>query len=351
MYRNYQVVCNTAAGRRRYMQYLHPPIIASDLVDRYDIWINTKDPCEIEFFKQVAKKYSKVRLVWQPDGLVNGIKSINAFYKTCVEEDTIYVKLDDDIIWFEPDFFEKMLAFRVDNPDYFLVSPMVLNNAVCTYMMEVFEKIKLSHYMNARANHPILWKSPIFAFQLHKWFLENYLKTGRSNELHCGKIPIATNRFSINSILWFGSVMKQFNGIVTGDDEEFLSVIKPTQLKMSNCFNCDVLVSHFAFRPQRAYLDKTLILEEYGRLLQEEWRSKPEIYLIHQEIQAIMNEIKLNEAFLKSATPVYKEIKPTFQQNLKSEFKGVFRGLKLYLDLYREKKYILSTEGNDEKEV
>ena len=130
MYNNFKIVCNTAAGRRRYMQYLLPPILASDIIDRYDIWINTVDTCDIEFFKLIAQKYPKVNLVWQPDGIVDGINSINAFYRACVEEDMIYLKMDDDIIWTEPDFFEKMVAFRVNNPGYFLVSPMVINNAL-----------------------------------------------------------------------------------------------------------------------------------------------------------------------------------------------------------------------------
>ena len=54
MYKNYRVVVNTAAGRRRYMQYLIPYIVSSDIVDRYDIWINTHNGADIEFFKQVA---------------------------------------------------------------------------------------------------------------------------------------------------------------------------------------------------------------------------------------------------------------------------------------------------------
>lgn len=79
MYKNYKVVVNTAAGRRRYMQYLIPYIVSSEIVDRYDIWINTHNGADIEFFKQVAAKFPVVNLVWQPDGVVNGNASINAF--------------------------------------------------------------------------------------------------------------------------------------------------------------------------------------------------------------------------------------------------------------------------------
>ena len=63
MYQNYKVVVNTAAGRRRYMQYLVPPILNADIVDRYDIWVNTRNMVDIEFFKKLAQKYPKVNLV------------------------------------------------------------------------------------------------------------------------------------------------------------------------------------------------------------------------------------------------------------------------------------------------
>ena len=76
---NYKVVCNTAAGRRRYMQYLVPQVVASDVVDRYDIWINTTDKQDIEFFRLLAEAFPKINLVYQPDGVVSGISSINAF--------------------------------------------------------------------------------------------------------------------------------------------------------------------------------------------------------------------------------------------------------------------------------
>ena len=81
MYNNNKIVCNTAAGRRRYMQYLIPQVICSDIVDRYDIWVNTTDKKDIAFFEMLAKKYDKINLVWQPDNTIDGINSINAFYK------------------------------------------------------------------------------------------------------------------------------------------------------------------------------------------------------------------------------------------------------------------------------
>lgn len=265
---NYKIVCNTAAGRRRYMQYLIPFIVNNEIVDRYDIWVNTTDKQDIAFFQILAKKFPKINLVYQPDGVVDGCRSINAFYKQCVEKDTIYFRMDDDIVWMEPDMIEKMVRFRIDNPDYFVVSPLVINNAICTYIMHNTGKIKLRKYCPAQACDDVLWKSGEFAAQLHEWFLAQ-MPGKRYKKLYCGKRPIALNRFSINSILWFGSEMAKFGGVVSGDEEEWMTVIKPTELGAVNCINGDAITAHFAFYPQRKKLDKLNILGRYGAFASE----------------------------------------------------------------------------------
>lgn len=169
----------------------------------------------------MAALYPVVNLVWQPDGVVNGNKSINAFYRECVESKTIYFKLDDDIVWMEPGLIEKMVEFRVSNPRYFVVSPLVINNSLSTYLLQTEGKLRLKEYCNADSSHPILWRSGRFAADLHDWFISNYLLPNKWTQLHMGAKPMGMTRFSINSILWFGDEMKKFNGEVPGDDEEF----------------------------------------------------------------------------------------------------------------------------------
>lgn len=306
MYGKYQIVVNTAAGRRRYMQYLLPFVISSEIVDRYDVWVNTHNGVDIEFLRRCADLYPKINLVWQPDGVVNGISSINAFYLRCIEEDTIYLKLDDDVIWMEPDLIAKMVKFRIDNPEYFLVSPLVVNNALSTYLLQERGKLKLDRYYDAKAAHKILWKDGDFALQLHRWFLNTKLKTHTYADLHCGKQPMAMARFSINCILWFGCEMKKINGVVPGDDEEFLSCIYPTRKGLSNCWNGDAVLSHFAFFTQRKKIDGERILEEYGRFLSEEWKNEGQIYAIYESIQKIMIYCRDNKEKLRSIPSPYK---------------------------------------------
>lgn len=340
MYKNYKIVCNTAAGRRRYMQYLIPLVVSSDLVDRYDIWVNTNDNVDIEFFTLLAEKFPKINLVWQPEGIVDGINSINSFYKYCTEEDTIYIKLDDDIVWMEDDFFQKIVDFRINNPQYFVVSPLVINNAICTYILQLANKIKLSTYMNAASNHRIMWKKGTFAVQLHNWFINEYLKTGRVNELYCGEHTIAMNRFSINSIVWFGSDMKKFDGIVPGDDEEFLSCIKPAQLNMPNAIDGNTIISHFAFFTQRIILDKCKILEQYGEYLHEQWSKDEKMKIIDHEVQKIMKIVGEKSQELYSKKLRYRTVSKSNKLKIKGIFKRYQKAIRNKIELSIDKTYI-----------
>lgn len=306
MYKNYQIVVNTAAGRRRYMQYLIPYVVTCDIVDRYDLWLNTMNRQDIEFFKVLAAKYPKINLVWQPDGIINGNHSINAFYKDCIEDNTIYFKLDDDIIWMESDLIEKMVKFRIDNPSYFLVSPLVINNSLSTYLLQICGKLKLNKYYKSSASHEILWKSGKFALDLHNWFYSNYLLTGKVNELYLGSHPMGMTRFSINAILWFGSEMKKFGGIVPGDDEEFMSCIYPTTNGLPNCWNGDAIVSHFAFFTQRERLDQEAILEKYGEYLKNEWQNSNTYRDVFNDILNALEYVEVHKDELQA--PPYQSI-------------------------------------------
>lgn len=304
MYRNYKIIVNTAAGRRRYMQYLIPFVLSSNIIDRYDIWINTHNGADIEFFKILAKKYPRINLCWQPDGIVNGNKSINAFYRNCIEEDAIYFKLDDDIVWMEPDAIQKMVDFRIDNPQYFLVTPLVINNSLSTYLMQVRNKIVLQNYCNSSSDHTLLWRSGKVATELHQWFISKYLVTEKYPFLHVDKQEMGMTRFSINAILWFGSEMKKMKGIVPGDDEEYLSCIYPTSHGMCNCWNGNVIMAHFAFFTQREILDKAGILEKYGEFIST--RKNDTFYPYYEEIQKIISTISANEKELMNRPSPYR---------------------------------------------
>lgn len=287
------------------MQYLVPLVLSSSVVDRYDIWINTHNKLDIAFFEELAKNYPKVNLVYQPNGEVDGNRTINAFWQFCLDDDAIYIRLDDDIVWMEPDFFEKMIRFRTENPEYFVTSPLVINNALSTYILQNCGKIKLREYVRANSNDSVTWASGDFAAEIHEWFLGK-IADGSYVDLHCGKKPIAMNRFSINCVSWFGNTFKKFGGDVYGDEEEFVSVVKPTELGAMNCFNTDVIASHFAFFTQRDLLDKKDILHKYGKALEIDWaRSDGKSLGIYMEVKEILRRIETNKEEILKRKGIY----------------------------------------------
>jgi hypothetical protein len=75
----------------------------------------------------------------------------------------------------EQDTIDNMVKFRVDHPDYFFVSPLVINNALCTYLLQVRGKINLSHYCISDSFSAVLWRNANFANSLHLWFI-NHIK-------------------------------------------------------------------------------------------------------------------------------------------------------------------------------
>lgn len=282
MFEGYRVVCVTPAGRRRYMQLLVPQILGCDLVDRYDIWVNTGDAADIAFFEGLAAKYPRVRLIPQPDGKAPGVEAIHAFHRFATDADTIYVRFDDDVVWMEPGFFETLLRFRFDHPDYFLVMPLIVNNALCSNLLQTLGKIKPWRHIHTNCFDRIGWAQPEFAVALHRFMLD-LIQRGEAARLHSGAHVIALNRFSINCISWFGRHLAPFGGEVAIQEEEDMSAAIPARLRRANCFCTDTIAVHFAFFTQRAWIDGTGILDEYVSILAR----RPEIAGLLAEVSEI----------------------------------------------------------------
>jgi hypothetical protein len=282
MFEGHRVVAVTPAGRRRYMELLVPQILGCALVDRYDIWVNTADPADLAFFEGLAAKYDRVRLVPQPDGKAPSVKAIHGFHRTVVDSDTVYIRFDDDIVWLEPGFFEKLLRFRVDHPEYFLVSPLIINNALCSSILQILGKIEPWRYVRTDCLDRIGWAQPEFAVALHRLFLD-LLRRGEAARLHCGAHVIALNHFSVNCISWFGRDYALFGGEVDVREEVDISVHIPLRLRRTNCFYTDTIAAHLAFFTQRAWVDATDILDQYRGTLSD----RPELAGLLAEVGEI----------------------------------------------------------------
>lgn len=291
MFKDHKVVCVTPAGRRRYMRLLVPQILASPCVDRYDIWVNTRNVPDIRFLETLTKLDSRVNLVAQPDGKVDGTNSIAAFHQMAMDEGTIYLRFDDDVVWIEPGFFELFLGFRIAHPEYLLTMPLIVNNAVCTALLQRTGRIRTSRPVSMSAWDKVGWKDGPFAKSLHEVFL-NLVEADDWQRLKGGNYPISLARFSINCICWFGGDLAKYPQLIGWNEEEDWTTTSAIATGKANCITGDAIVAHYAFYPQRYQVDSSGLLDRYERLLTRQ----PEPARILAAIDSIFPESSNSEA-------------------------------------------------------
>jgi hypothetical protein len=215
--------------------------------------------------RYLEEEYYKIRPIQMRTGL---------FYAHhTIEEDTIYIRLDDDIVFIEDAFFTNLLDFRIDNPDYFLVMANIINNSIVSYIhQEILHTIPdIYGSIEAWCMDPISWGNGQFAAMLHKTLIK-HIQEGSTDELffdHADLVDAA--RFSISCFCFFGRDFAKFDGVIgqrrTGkirfDEEVWLCEVYPTLEHKLNTICGTALVAHYSFLRQRPYLDKTDILETY----------------------------------------------------------------------------------------
>jgi hypothetical protein len=270
----------TPAGRRRYLRLLIPYVLACPWVDRYDLWVNTPDDADLAFMEAVAGIDDRIRLVPLPEGKTPGAAAIHAFWPGATDVDTVYVRFDDDVVWIDPRFFDTLLRFRLEHPEYFLVAPLIINNAMSTFLLQTFGKIGIPRIVSSDRFDPVGWVNPNFARSLHE-LLQMLVADGEVEKLNCGRIPLSGNIFSINCIAWFGRDFAPFGGKVPKDEEPAVSCTLPLRAGRANAMETGAVAAHFAFFTQRETMDRSGVLDGYMRLAAdrpelEPWRSRVE---------------------------------------------------------------------------
>ena len=258
-----KLVCVTPAGRLRYMRELVPFILSEPTVDRYDIWANTIDAMDLEFIDSL-KVFDKVRILPRPRMDGSRFLTIHTFFRHSHDEDTLYIRFDDDVVYVEEGTIPRLARYRLDHPEFFLVTPVVVNNAVVSSLLQARGILPVSPKVQPDCMDPVGWKSSDFAISLWERLL-GLIGTGRVADLHTDDTVLGFNRFSINCVSWLGSTFAQFDGAVDPDEEFDLTVTKPGQLNASNGLYGGAVVGHFAFYSQRKQMDKSTVLEQVSK--------------------------------------------------------------------------------------
>jgi hypothetical protein len=268
MYEDYKVVVVTPAGRKRYLELLIPQIAAfRPIVDEYHLWANTIDRDDMYYMYEMEDKYDGFLKVIPLSVPYAQSDSIYSFFKTCVEEKTIYVRFDDDIVLVDNiEAFKGFLKFRIENPNHFMVFANILNNAAITHIHQRLGNFSgKAGFSGYKCLDKLGWERPSFALNLHREVLEKGIDHFR---LPFNWKLFDFERVSINCVSWLGEGMAKVNGNITHDEEEDISVVKPKLLNMPNIVFGGFLCVHYAFVLQRGLIDKTDVLARYKEIVE-----------------------------------------------------------------------------------
>jgi len=263
---NKKIIVVTPAGRRQYLKLLAKYILPNSIVDEWHFWLNTLNTHDKHYIK--ALSHPKIRVIEKPD--INGHwNSIHKFFVDCIEKDTVYIRIDDDVVWMEYYSLQKLVEFRIKNPSYFLVYGNIVNNSKCDFIHQEYLDLstndKFSHFDKNYGLTCISCSN--IAIKKHMNLFENIYKNTHEKYFFPKHWSMPFDeRFSINVISWLGEEFAAFQGNVSSNEEEWLTIIKPMEIKKLNIICGTTLFAHYAFTVQRNNLNQTNILQLYDNL-------------------------------------------------------------------------------------
>lgn len=249
------------AGRKRYLECLLPYIRRErNSFNEVRFWLNTADKSDIAYIESVAAadpdffKITRMPIAKPPQGKEFAPAEIHRFYPTCHEDDTLYLRLDDDIVWCEDGALTKFAKFREDNPTPFLVFGNILNNGICAHIHNRIGAVPVEHgVFTYECTGDLGWKNPRGAEIQHDAFFK-HLEDGTLDAYKFSRWRLwEPTRFSINCMSWLGSTIKTV--VVESDEEQCLTQRLSVKLKSTNEICGDALFVHFAFCTQRNVIE------------------------------------------------------------------------------------------------
>ncbi len=277
----YKVVVVTPAGREEYLSFFKKYIyrkMDEGLVDHWQLWQNTVKETDIANLAQMEAENPKVKRYFIGDIIptynnCDPQRSCEFFNAYCQDDDTIYVRFDDDIVWVEEGALEKMLIARIEHPEAFIIYPNVINSTtVSAWHQENGAIDKSAGDLEEKANYPkgdpnhiylneFAYTDPGFIDLIHETFQKRYAE----GTLDAYYLPSRSldnyQRFSICSICFFGK-----DHFKVGTLEEcWLAWEEPEITKRPVYFAGDALMVHFSYHTQIDHLraDKPQYLEFY----------------------------------------------------------------------------------------
>lgn len=273
------------------MSILEKYIVALEkagIVDCWMIWENTHNQDDVKYIRSLYTTYDWVDIVTSDRSLTEygTADNLKNYWDTVCEAETIYVRFDDDIVFVELENFQKFLDFRIDNPQYLVVYPTIINNTGIAYKMQKDGILQPTSPMigevvadngapewNRGGFHPCdakAWADTEYCKNSHVRFLHNILE--HSFQYYRLSTPWELKNYetvSINACSWIGSGDPNQFKMETKAEEGEIVYYLPRKLDRINCVYNEFIVSHYAFYTQKQALDSAGIDKLYNEIADE----------------------------------------------------------------------------------
>ena len=284
-----KVIAITPGGRRQFLRILKVYMAryhAAGVVNAWHIWENGRLAEDVAYMQELNASAPWITLVPFPYGIhdkrARSLKGwphgIKLFWDTQRHVTTcgVRIRFDDDIVWADSparlsEFLDATRRSRGVHP---VLYANTINNPLWAWAQQDPKTGTIPNRMPRPAWPPFhrfgmnsLWRRGDLAARVHRLALKEgpgYFRSSRDVEIGWG-------RYSINCIAWLGESLRPISwGAVKTDEEFYLTHDFPSDANSSrgNLMHGGFVVAHFAFGPQKEYLEKEAapVLAAYAAL-------------------------------------------------------------------------------------
>ena len=258
------VIATTFAGRRDRMSLLVDYVVAAidaGIVTEYHVWDYARTDEDRRWLRDLPSRHPAIRLL-VPAAHHARFRAYYRHYRREDHDGSVFLKLDDDIVFLDLDRLAAFVDFRVAHPEYFLrVGERRQQRGVRVLPAAAWRDPALVHGTAVSRSGWCgrLWERADLAERLHDFFLDD---PGRFD---LEGVDIAPDRLSINCVSYLGSDVGALID-VGDDDEQDLSVTIPRRLQRQNAIFQPMVASHLSFFSQEPGMDVARLLDRYRAL-------------------------------------------------------------------------------------